>query len=130
MHQATANRTSSVPAGGVKAPRGLMLLSFLIIALLPARGYPGRYGDLQQCPSLPNVRYVDAQATGGRDADGSSDRPFSTVIDGVLDIPTHKVVLIRPGTYSEALILNRVMELSDVVTFHRATASLSTCSRM
>src|SRR5437899_1423113 len=79
----------------------LMLLSFLIMALLPARGYPRDQGTWGQCPPNggSNVRYVDAQATGS--SDGSSDSPFHTVIEGVLEVPTQGVVLLRPGTYSE-----------------------------
>ena len=47
-------------------------------------------------------------------------------MQGLVELSTR----LREMTGREVIDLNRVMELSDVATFHRATASLSTCSRM
>src|SRR5438128_408468 len=66
---------------------GLMLLSFLIMALLPARGYPRDEGGFGPCPpNTEDVRYVDAQATGFPETEGNgrSESPFRTLIEGVL----------------------------------------------
>jgi hypothetical protein len=95
---------------------GLILLSLLIMALLPVRSYPKDEGGFGPCPpNIEDVRYVDAQATGFRETegDGRSDHPFRTVIEGVLAVPTNGVVLIRPGTYAEALLLTRPMKLQS-----------------
>jgi hypothetical protein len=65
-----------------------MLLGFLLMALLPARGYPRDEGGFGPCPpNTEDVRYVDAQATGfpEREGNGRSDHPFRTVIEGVLE---------------------------------------------
>jgi hypothetical protein len=73
---------------------------------------------------------VDVQATGS--GDGSSDYPFQTVIEGVLDVPTQGVVLLHPGTYAEALIIRRSMELRSrggvVVIGAGATAKFLDCA--
>jgi hypothetical protein len=78
----------------------------MVIALLLATS---AWGQEVVHETYPLSRYVDANATGFED--GSNAHPFKTVIEGVLDVPTNGVVLIRPGTYPERLIIQRAMQL-------------------
>lgn len=53
--------------------------------------------------------YVDANAAAVEN--GWVSNPFNTVIEGVNAVTTTGVVVIRPGTYPQALSINRAMEL-------------------
>lgn len=81
----------------------------------PATPTPSQVGAVTSqppsCPGIPNARHVDANATGFED--GSSDHPFNTVIEGVINVPTNGSVIIRPGIYPEALVISRPMVLES-----------------
>lgn len=62
-------------------------------------------------PDLPQV-YVNISATGNED--GSSARPFNSVIEGISSVGANGVVWISAGNYPETMIISRSMTLNNV----------------
>jgi secreted trypsin-like serine protease len=86
-------------------------------------GVPGVYARVSRYldwidDNLDQVS-VNISATGTEN--GSRANPFNTVLEGINGVPTGGIVRIAPGTYREALTINRAMKLRSSSTVGAVT---------
>jgi M6 family metalloprotease-like protein len=81
-----------------------MLITLLALISLTAHAQT----PLSMPPESIDPVYVDWTNTSGSE-DGSSERPYNTVVEGIGAVSDEGVVWIRPGFYAESLTINRPM---------------------
>jgi len=69
----------------------------------------GKWGDL---PTGASTHYVDGAFSGA--SDGTAERPWSTIADGVANAPAGGLVAVAAGTYLEDLMLDKPVRLHGV----------------
>jgi hypothetical protein len=67
----------------------------------------GRWGEI---PVAPSTQYVDASYLGG-DSDGTSDKPWSTIGDGLSAAAAGAVVAVAAGSYPEDVSIMTAVQL-------------------
>ena len=86
-------------------------LTIILIALLAVSVGPSTQTVFPQDPPLSPIVYVDADTAGGSPGTGTVDDPYDTITKGIINVESGGKVIVAPGTYVEALTINKSLTL-------------------